>query len=1656
VLNREDAQAALKEFRLDDWEARRIKALEALPTMLGAWGEALLRVNGSPYKDVDKAITALEHWPAETQRQLFQVAFPGIAEYAFKVYSGLLLTLPYQSGYSRRAFRSSNPAHYSERRKRWLRSLLVMTRDYEQPVEWYAAWAPHVHHQSDALGLLFAAAINEGGETGDRVFSILCDSAIGEHETGAMGRHVVRGLLVANRSEGWQLMENTLVAAQRQEGLRQVILETIDEAHPEAFARMLRVIVEQNMVRFSATVRAADAWFGLVWDVDQRRHVQESLEQTLILFEQPEQVQVALESDDASQVFLALWRLAYEEVEKAIAAAKKLLQHSRAEHRFVAIYLLRQLNMSEAQTQLLPSLEDPNLRVAAEAFFAVSYAGNANESDRFERLEAFFSRVLEKESTLEPIVWPWMEVKLTKARVGDALNRALGDRPVQRLIPYLSEMETWTRSRIGANLVKAQPWDDETKTTVFELVKDRSSVVREQVLRSLKENYTPDPEESPQLESLLTRKAADLRRGVLSLLLKQSDIDAVNSAQRLLQAKKVPQRLAGLELLEQLQRTERTDGCAIFPWKGSAIAQTYIEQHAKRSASEQELLDKLLENKQTVPTLEDGLGLAPAAMRSSIVQPQAPKKPVFLKTDAAYLLMHNLDELVTAHHTTPVTVHYRNSQEVREVLLGNLRIMPSYRMDLSREENIETFPLAKVWLSWWKDRSESLRDEDGLELVRAIAALSQSGFRSAQYGYARTQVQTLPTWVTDLTRQWFVQIEDELQTGQISGVLNWLTSMLPFDKQKEKETIDFLLDAAELTLSQITAVKESQPSEWRGTSLTDWLLRARHRSFPQHWNKAQIKRLWKLLRWYEQPDSPVLPRWQESGERYRSHRQVTDGSGEVRKMRPSLTEVIAAFEAGAATEADVYDYLIGKQGFNSHFADLRQLTRRKASPVLKDCPWVAEMVDKCRDRILEIELTRGDLPTAATRPALSLSAISGIPNLIKLLQNFGTEKFARGWLRDSQSKASVFSHLFRISFPATEDTPESFAKQVKAAKISVQRLVELAVYAPQWAQYVEQALGWKDFTEAVWWFHAHTKDNAWQVDREIREIWSAQIAERTPLSSADLVNGAVDVAWFQRVYKALSAKRWAQLNEAAKYASGGGGHKRAQLFADTMTGKTKRPDLLKRIKDKRHQDTVRALGLLPITKGKRREADLLKRYEAIQEFVRTSRKFGAQRKESEKLAARIGMENLARTAGYADPQRLEWAMERAAIADLATGPVTLTFDEVTISLSITEEGAPELTVIKKGKPLKNIPAKLSKNKDVKTLKERKQSIGRQQSRIRHSLEDAMCRGDKFVGSELKQLLAHPILRPALNHLVFVTQDGLCGYPIKGDLVSHDDMRSPITDDMSLRITHPVDLATTNEWNLWQQKCFIQEQVQPFKQIFRELYVPTLAEQQGKEQPGQLRGSVRYAGHQVNPRQATALLNQRGWIAHPYDGIRRTFHDENIVVWLEFEEGWYTPTEVEGYTLDTVCFVNRQTYKAIDIADVPPRLFSEVMRDLDLVVSVAHQGGVDPEASASTVEMRAALLRETYRLLKLDNIHLQEPYALIEGQLGSYTLHLGSATVHRQPGGSLCIVPVHSQHRGRLFLPFADNDPKTAEVMSKALLLAQDHKIQDPTILEQLR
>jgi hypothetical protein len=176
-----------------------------------------------------------------------------------------LTRLPYQPGYSRKAFRApSRPAASGNNRRNWFRSVFGAVGAYHEDIEWLAQWAAYIHsgYAGYQLGPLFAAVIDAGGETGDRVFNILLASGRGDHEIAAMGRHVVRGLLSASRPDGWTFIERMLLAAQREEGLRQTILEAVDEAHPQAFRRILRVVVENNLARFSATVRALNVWLA--------------------------------------------------------------------------------------------------------------------------------------------------------------------------------------------------------------------------------------------------------------------------------------------------------------------------------------------------------------------------------------------------------------------------------------------------------------------------------------------------------------------------------------------------------------------------------------------------------------------------------------------------------------------------------------------------------------------------------------------------------------------------------------------------------------------------------------------------------------------------------------------------------------------------------------------------------------------------------------------------------------------------------------------------------------------------------------------------------------------------------------------------------------------------------------------------------------------------------------------------------------------------------------------------------------------------------------------------------------------------------------------------------------------------------------------------
>ncbi len=120
------------------------------------------------------------------------------------------------------------------------------------------------------------------------------------------------------------------------------------------------------------------------------------------------------------------------------------------------------------------------------------------------------------------------------------------------------------------------------------------------------------------------------------------------------------------------------------------------------------------------------------------------------------------------------------------------------------------------------------------------------------------------------------------------------------------------------------------------------------------------------------------------------------------------------------------------------------------------------------------------------------------------------------------------------------------------------------------------------------------------------------------------------------------------------------------------------------------------------------------------------------------------------------------------------------------------------------------------------------------------------------------------------------------------------------------------------------------------------------------------------------------------------------------------------------------------------------------------MSTAYVGGVDPEASHSTMEMRRVIVEENLRLFQVKNVQLKGNHAQINGKLGQYTVHLGSGVIHQVGNAMLHVLPVHSQHRGKIFLPFLDEDPKTAEILTKILMFAEDTKIKDPAVIRQIR
>lgn len=1557
----------------------------------------------------------------------------------------------YQTGYARRSFRApKDPEVYFVLQLEFLRQIIPQSCDYSYyPKSEYTCYElsleEQVRSESNLFGValfqLWAAAIDLGNES---FFKVCEDIIYNKDPEGKVSAALIKALLTSNKPEAWQLVEKLLLAAQRQEGLRQTIMESLDETSVGALKYMLKVVLDNKLTRFSSVVRALDVWAGLFWETEKESTVRAFLEKGSEYLETPAKIPDAVKSKNNTDVYMALWALGVLDVMATRPLVFDLLKDKSAEKRSLALKFAVEtgyynVDMPAAYEGLL----DPSLVVKARALVIVNNKVHFNTEhynthypELFDRLHAIVQQVPDKEKTFQGDIFSWHSIKYDRNNVFSGMINLINGREerLNIVLGYFDEMNVTLREQLSRNLLKGysafnanerpeEPLTSFQRSFALRLLKDRGELVVSIAFNALQQEQFSLSEMETFMDILKRKSAASRGRAIEAILRQQDDI-VTTVTEKLLQGD-VEQRLGGLDLALRLQKVNR-----LVAQRTNWI--TTFRERKSISRKEEILLDQLSEDNNVLSfSAENGYGLFDPAAISPVKLPPVDPNNYYNKCLADGPFGFSVSEetlqekIITLNNLFQQHIAYEYEVENYDntrttILLGNeFRHSKVYSHTFaSKEEQYAHFPLPEVWEGWYQASGLQPRD------LYILTTLMKDAYDIHEGGLAKELIMNYLPLYGAVIPQEVIGERRFKYSNPVFKIISALQLIHPFEQKAE-----FLLGACTRLFNELTPAvlqhKEKGYYGVRGWQSNTLLGIFMENVYELPADKKLVEAWWNLYHWRQFSGLPEL----------------------APEYLPPLDIFLKAYEAGIIPENEMYRGLISVENMRVLSGSQHARRRQPKQNYFEQYPFLEKMYTKVREHFLDIELKRGDSATPVTNMVQVMLVIYSIERFGQIWAGLGKTTLHRGYVYsyrgDALSKQQVFSLLLKRCFPLPEDTQAVFDETVKKIKLTEAQLVEAAVYAPQWQKFVSQHLGWKGLDSAIWWMHAHTKSSSNEVNAEAE----SEIARYSAVDLQDFKDGAVDKDWFLKAHKELGKQRWPIVYEAAKFISDGNAHRRARLYADVITGDLKIKEVTQKVKDKRDQDYLRLYGLIPLSKTNA-EKDVLARYEYLQQFKKESRQFGAQKQSSEALALRIAMENLARNAGYADPQRLSWAMETRQVQSILSKETQVQYDDVLIGLVIDEEGQADVVAFKGDKQLKAIPPKYKKDKKIEELNDHKKTLREQFRRSRKGLEDAMVRGDVFSFDEISTLFDHPVIAKHLEKLVFITDKGH-GFYQSGSLIDAAGKQTKLTAKDGIRIAHSADLHQAGVWSDYQRYCFEKSVQQSFKQIFRELYVPL------EDELKEVSVSRRYAGHQVQPTQTAALLKTRGWKVDYEEGLQKVFHKEGFVAKIYAMADWFSPAEVESPTLETVKFHDLKTYTPVAFKDISPLIFSEVMRDLDLVVSVAHVGGVDPEASHSSIEMRKVLLEETLRLFKLTNVKVNGNHATIKGTMGDYSVHLGSAVVHQLPGRYLSILPVHSQHRGRIFLPFVDDDPKSAELISKVLLLARDQEIQDPTVLSQI-
>jgi len=1699
----------------DDKTGDFIKALWSYynNSLKNEWGFVISTTHNEAYSSLINAYSGLCGYPVTNIESIDDFFHPALSKALTEYLGGeeasrirqecaMIMEFPYVRGYYRSCYRSKNAADYIGVHEVHSFFLAIF-----QSIDFICCDLPleEMITKSWAMGIDNRAALALRNKN-DKTRATIEEAILGDNNI-ILSRAIILAIVKSGDYELLELLGKLLLVAKGQEGLRQSILESCDLGTLKSHAFFINLILENGLCRFSSVIRAFGTWSGLAYGDQSQKHVEKCMALALTFLSDESAIETSLESPDTIEIYLALWALAYRDVHNATSYTHRLLASPQKYKRLVGWYFITHTADEKYCHDLaveylhLHDLEElawatNNLSINHYLSGNYRYTGIIEEEDEvsakdktyphklypedaqdraslFDRLAQVVEFIGKKSSEFKESVFPWYTQKLSTANpCWVMLGLAAYDRNpklTHKLARYLPLMDSSQRLAYYARLLN--PEIAQERVALLEGLSDKSQTIRERIISRL--NYYPIADtEIARLTKSLTSQSASLRTGIMSVLRRQDEALIIPAIDILLEARNKNQLIAGVELLD------------VYSTANPALKNRYAGQVSALTSANtlpQDiiiLLEKLNRQEEKAdtphnlynPKASDFDMKTREALRPAIPQisDQELKSIIIPDENTVVALYERLADVLVRNKDYEYEAEYWAGMKQKVLLGDGYHIMPMAgrtRNETSTHQ-ITDYPLADEWL-----KAAGEFAEDKIEMAVVLSLFS------ATEVYAFTQ-KAPNEWYSQLfngypiersknnTREKIQEITNKIgiDRGKLDNILHAILetegsaepepnesslfdfAFLAYVNLVRKIPIDQLGSEYEKDIddSDLSGFYDTSPVPNRGVLYSCYLRYWRHICYKHAKTDAQFTDLFNEL-WYQ---------FIASGMRD----STREGLGICNE------NILRAHHLGLVSrDAVLYHFMAAPGAFDN----INQMTisTYHASQIFEKYPAGKEIFEAVVDAIITTEGNRGELPTPVTNLAANIHRFDGgVKHFINILAALGDAGFYRGYQyayanEDTViSKTSSLSRLLRCCYPTTTDTSELLRHTLKEAKIPEKRAMQAAIYAPQWAGLLEKAMGIPGLKSGVWFFHAHVNEN-FTVEKETEVAIFAAI---TPQEFAD---GVFDKNWFFEAYNNLGEKRFNELYKNAKYITdSNSAHRRSQLYTDAVLGRLDKNTIKIEIKEKRNQEKLRAYALIPLDENSSGSAqtDALERYEFIQRFKKESREYGAARQASEGRAADIAIENLAITTGYGSTDRMIWALEGAKIEQLRPLMSPQAIGEIEVRLAVSKDGTPELIISKNGMPQKTVPKSLAKHESILKIKNAAKELRSQKSRARHSLEAAMISCAKFTASEIAGLLAHPVLGGMVSNLVFVAGD-LIGFPSLTEVseitvkpgLSAAGLKLTCPDGVShhvtsnLTIAHPHDFIEHRIWSQLQRYVFREKITQPFKQVFREYYPIT------QDELDAVNLSRRYAGHQVQPKKTVTLLKTRGWSADYEDGLQRVWHKENIIVRMYALADWFSPADIEAPTLEEIRFFNRKNDMPIGFIDVPAVVFSETMRDIDLAVSVAHVGSVDPEASHSTIEMRTNMARELLSMLRVENVSFKAANAIISGSLGEYSVHMGSGVMHKLGTGMLTVLPVHSQSRGRIFLPFVDEDPKTAEILAKILLFADDIKIKDPGILTQI-